>query len=161
VLFCGKWPIKIRHLMGLRHPVTTHSSSSFICVACLLIHFPQKSPAISGSFAENDLQQKSPIISGSFAEIDLQLKASYQSSPPCNDSFKYLFHMCCMFLDSFFAKEPLIIGLFCGKSPVKKRHPMGLRHPVTTRLDASYICVAFFFINFSTTCTVIKSACFL
>jgi len=31
---------------------------------------------------------------------------------------------------SFFAKEPLIIGLFCGKWPVKIRHPMGLRHPV-------------------------------
>ena len=94
-------------------------------------------------------------------KITCKDKASYGSSPLCNDSFKYLFHMCCIFLDSFFAKGPLIIGLFCGKSPIKIRHPMGLRHPVTTRLDASYICVAFFFINFSTTCTVIKSACFL
>ena len=30
----------------------------------------------------------------------------------------------------FFAKEPLIIGLFCGKWPMKIRHPMNLRHPV-------------------------------
>jgi len=30
----------------------------------------------------------------------------------------------------FFAKEPLIIGLFCGRWPIKIRHPMGLRHPV-------------------------------
>jgi len=34
---------------------------------------------------------------------------------------------------SFFAKEPLIIRLFCGKWPIKIRHPTTLRHPV---LDA-------------------------
>jgi len=32
---------------------------------------------------------------------------------------------------SFPAKEPLIIGLFCGKWPIKIRHPMGLRHLVS------------------------------
>ena len=32
---------------------------------------------------------------------------------------------------SFFAKEPLIIGLFCGKWPMEIRHPMTLRHSVT------------------------------
>jgi len=30
----------------------------------------------------------------------------------------------------FSAKEPLIIGLFCGKCPIHIRHPMTLRHPV-------------------------------
>jgi len=34
---------------------------------------------------------------------------------------------------SFFAKEPLIIGLFCGKWPTKIRHPLNPRHSVTTR----------------------------
>jgi len=33
---------------------------------------------------------------------------------------------------SFFAQEPIIIGLFCGKWPVKMRHPMDLRHSVPT-----------------------------
>jgi len=33
---------------------------------------------------------------------------------------------------SFSAKEPLIIGLFCGKRPLQRRHPMGLRHPTLT-----------------------------
>jgi len=32
---------------------------------------------------------------------------------------------------SFFAKELIIIGLFCGKRPLNIRHPMGLCHPVS------------------------------
>ena len=43
---------------------------------------------------------------------------------------------------SFFAKEPLIIGLFCGKRPVKIRHSMGLRHPVMSNFVAIYCIVA-------------------
>jgi len=31
---------------------------------------------------------------------------------------------------SFATKEPLSIGLFCAKLPIKIRHPMTLRHPV-------------------------------
>jgi len=31
---------------------------------------------------------------------------------------------------SFFAKEPLIIGLCCDKWPIKRRHSMGLCYPV-------------------------------
>jgi len=31
---------------------------------------------------------KSPMISGSFAERDLQLKASYASPPPCTSMFR-------------------------------------------------------------------------
>ena len=38
---------------------------------------------------------------------------------------------------SLFAKEPLIIGLFCGKWPLKMRHPTHLRHPVAHDLRRS------------------------
>ena len=42
---------------------------------------------------------------------------------------------------SFLAKEPLIIGLFCGKRLLKIGHPMSLRHPVHFFI---YISVHFF-----------------
>jgi len=35
-------------------------------------------------------------------------------------------------LRSLFGKEPIIVGLFCGKWPIHRRHPMRLRHPVMT-----------------------------
>jgi len=40
---------------------------------------------------------------------------------------------------SFFAKEPLIIGLFCGEWPIEMRHPMTLRYPVMW--DTTLSCV--------------------
>ena len=36
---------------------------------------------------------------------------------------------------SFSAKEPPIIGLFCGKWPMKTRHPMTLRHPTPLNVN--------------------------
>ena len=36
----------------------------------------------------------------------------------------------CLQLQVIFRKEPLIMGLFCGKWHVTIRHPMVLRHPV-------------------------------
>jgi len=39
----------------------------------------------------------------------------------------------CYLQRSFFANEPLIIGLFCGKRPKNIRHPMRLHHPVAVQ----------------------------
>jgi len=40
---------------------------------------------------------------------------------------------------SFSEKEPLIIGLFCGKWPTKIRHPMGLRYSGTLNVCKGHI----------------------
>jgi len=57
-----------------------------------------------------------------------------------HENFHFTFRICiastgwrrligCSKLQVVFAKPPLIIGLFCGKWPVKIRHSMTLRHP--------------------------------
>jgi len=58
------------HLRNASHTCPRQSHTGWRrVIGCFIfiVHFPQKSPAISGSFAENDLQ----------------LKASYGSLPPC------------------------------------------------------------------------------
>ena len=79
---------------GLRRPIGCHIFRG---------HFPQKSPIISGSFAKNDLQF-------------FFFKAFYGCSPPCisdNMVIEVTFEV--TGYRSLFAKEPLILGLFCGK----------------------------------------------
>jgi len=50
---------------------------------------------------------------------------------------------CLISCRSFFAKEPQSIGLFCGKWPIKIRHPMTLRHPVSRLKNLQSVWVIF------------------
>jgi len=62
---------------------------------------------------------KSPIISGSLAENDLQIKASYGSSPPCSElSYEVATLVGSSKLHVFFAKEPCKTGYILQKRPI-------------------------------------------
>jgi len=63
--YCRRMRIDARYIF-VQNTIATEWQRPIGCLICMG-HFPQKSP----------------VISGSFAETDLQLKASYGSLPPC------------------------------------------------------------------------------
>ena len=118
----------------------------------------QKSPIFSGSFVETDLQLRgsyecdmhagdttgwrrligSPKLQISFhkratkyrallLKMTYKDKEPYESSPPCTHLF---LHNQFVWNETRGTKEPLNIGLFCWKWPIKIRKPMSLRHSV-------------------------------
>ena len=87
--------------------------------------------------------QKSPIMSGSFAERDLQLKASYVFSHCSYQRLKVTVELttgwrtcrgCLMFIRQFPQKSPIFIGSLAKRDLHKLvctlRHRMHVRHPV-------------------------------
>jgi len=69
------------------------------------------------------------LLQGSFAKETCNFREPTNRSHPVKASQPLrILELSCK---SFFAKELLSIGLFCGKWPIKIRHPMGLRHHVS------------------------------
>jgi len=69
----------------------------------------------------------------------------------------------CLKLQVVFAKEPLIIGFFGGKWPVKTRHPMGLRHPVCESHQPENYYIPYFlfciWLSFYFVCVLVSCVC--
>ena len=130
-LFFGKWPVKIRHPMTLRHPVRMYMNVPWWCLKLQVIFCKRATMWLKRVYMSVPwlirmymnvpwryrvakthrmpyfichFPQKSPTSIGSFAENDSQLEEFYGSSPPCN-----VFQTCRRQNDVLF----IVIFLFC------------------------------------------------
>ena len=113
--------------MHVRHPVAWLIFAGYC---------PEKSLIIRDVFAavERDLQDK--------ASQDLLFPSIERSLMSLNSNKQAFYRVAQMYSTedalscrSIFAKEPLIIGLFWRKRPIKLRHSIGLRHSVTFQIS--------------------------
>jgi len=112
-LFCGKWPMKIRHPMGLCHPLWGLSQWVWESVSSCR-SFSTKEPLIIGHFCG-----KWPI----------KIRHPMTLCHPLWGLSQWIWESVSS-CRSFSTKEPLIIGHFCRNWPVEIRHPIGLCHPL-------------------------------
>ena len=83
-------------------------------IGCLILigHFPQKSPRINGAFAERDRQLKKSNASLPSCMCDMAHFA-------CRWDITRIHLRFSIWCRSLSAQAPLIIGLFCGKWPIR------------------------------------------
>ena len=118
--------------MSLGHPANLLCLDPVLCTTCVCI-----------LFANNRAIKYRSVL----RKMTYKDKGSYESSPPCIHIVTQYTHMY-IYIDvlpcvegdprrklrgSFVGnnrQKPLIMGVFCGKGPVKKRRPTNLRHHV-------------------------------
>jgi len=125
----------LRHPMGLRHPVQL-TLNNFYCImySANLVCIEWKSQKSARSiyfimYRVNSLFKTTKQLTFKNCyciKCTLQIVNSFEIL--CQEAFS---------CGSLSAKEPLIIGLFCGKRPIKIRHPRCLRqwHVAKTPFD--------------------------